>query len=322
MNKLQPFFKDFLGKLPVFLFCVLFISLHNKIFGMENNIIAVVILTGLFIFMRGDFGYKAPQAACAIVFLFLLMVTSAKLSLVHPVLGLVLNFITINLILILSCHDLTQGNHVPFLMGYLFCQGYDVTGQALTNRYVSIFAGSVIIALIYYLVNRKKENRRSMKNLFQELDIHSTRTQWYLRMSVTLTLTLFVCDLLNYPRSMWIGLAVLSLTTPFEDEHYARSRARIPAAILGTALFYILSVLIIPESLQPAIVLIAGFAAMFIQNYFIKSIYNSFSSLGAAIILFPTTDALMLRIVSNIIGTLIALVSYYLIRKLFHRSAA
>lgn len=317
MDKKKLIVKELLGKLPVFLFCVLFISMHNRIFGVENNIIAVVILTGLFIFMRGDFGYQTWEATGAIVFLFVLMTLSAKAALWNPFVGLLVNFVTISLILILSCHDLTQGNHVPFLMGYLFCQGYNVSGAAFGKRMISIVVGSCLIALIYYMVNRKKDQKRHMKDLFQEMDLHSTRTQWYIRMTVTLTLTLFVGNLLHYPRTMWIGLAVLSLTTPFEDEHYERSRSRIPAAILGTALFYVLFVLLIPEQYQAAVVLFAGFAAMFIQNYFVKSIYNSFSALGTAVILFPTADAMFLRVISNIIGTGIALVSYYLFRKLY-----
>lgn len=311
--------KEFISKLPVFIFCVLFISGYNHLFGPENNIIAVVILTGLFIFMRGDLGYKTIQATFAIIVLYLLMPISATIALMNPFWGLAVNFITIMLMLILSCHDLTQGNHVPFLMGYLFCQGYDVKGDAFANRMISMCIGAVLIAVIYYLINRKKEYRRTMKDLFKELNIHSTRTEWYIRMSVTLTITLFIGEILQYPRIMWIALAVLSLTTPFEDEHYGRSRARIPAAILGTVLFYVLFVCLIPEQFQPIIVLIAGFAAMFIQNYFIKSIYNSFSALGTAVILFPTADALQLRVLSNIIGTVVALASYYLFRQLFKR---
>lgn len=121
MEKMRHYSKEIFSKLPIFIFCVLFISMHNRIFGTENNIIAVVILTGLFLFMRGDFGYKAIQSSLSIIFLFLIMVICGKLALIHPLIGLPVNFIVIGLMLILSCHDLTQGNHIPFLMGYLFC---------------------------------------------------------------------------------------------------------------------------------------------------------------------------------------------------------
>ncbi|MDD2957621.1 MAG: FUSC family protein [Lachnospiraceae bacterium] len=319
MDKLKALRSELPGKALVFLFCVLFISFYKNIFGVENNIIAVVLLTGLFIFMRGDLGYQAKQAAPCIVLMFFLMVTGAKAALLNPFLGIIVNFVVIGLILVLSSHNLAGGNHVPFLMGYIFCQGYDVSGSAYGMRFLSVMLASLVIAAIYYFANRKREYSRSVRDLFQEMDIHSIRTQWYLRMAVTLTLVLFICEFIHYPRTMWVALAVLSLTTPFEEDQKARSRVRIPAAILGTALFYVLFVMLIPEQYQTIVVMIAGFMAMFIQNYFIKSIYNSFSSLGAAVILFPTTDALFLRVISNIIGTAAAVVSYFVFNVIFSR---
>lgn len=310
-EKINKIVKNFIGKLPIFIFCCLFISIHNQLFGAENNIVGVVILTGLFMFMRGDLGYKAKQAAIGIIFMYLLVAVSPRLSMMNPFLGLAVNFLSIGMIMILSSHDLSQGNHIPFLMSYVFCQGYNVSGAAYEKRVLSLILGAVIIAAIYYLINRKKEYKRTVLDLFQEMDIHSLRTQWDIRMSVTLTLTMFVGDLLNYSRTMWISLAVLSLTTPFGEEHRERGKARIPAAILGTAIFYILFVLLIPEQYQTIVVLLAGFVAMFIQNYFIKSIYNSFSSLGAAVLLFPTQDALILRVLSNVLGTVLAVISYF-----------
>ncbi|MDD3279731.1 MAG: FUSC family protein [Lachnospiraceae bacterium] len=319
MEKKKEWKSDFIGKIFVFLFCVLFIAFYKRIFGVENNIVAVVILTGLFILMRGDLGYHAKQASAAIVLMFLLMVTGAKLALIHPLLGILINFVVIGLILILSSHNLAGGNHVPFLMGYLFCQGYDVSGKVYGMRVLSVMLAALIIALLYYAANREKEYSRTIKDLFQEMNIHSIRTQWYLRMAVTLTLVMFVCELFHYPRTMWVALAVLSLTTPFEEDQKERSRVRIPAAILGTAIFYILFVVLIPEQYQTIIVMGVGFLAMFIKDYFIKSIYNSFSSLGAAVILFPTSDALMLRVISNMIGTVTAVVSYFVFNVIFRK---
>lgn len=311
--------KAIAAKLPIFLFCVLFISVHNHLFGTDNSIVGVIVLTGLFMFMRGNLGIQVGQASAAIAVMYALVAVAPKISLLHPAIGIIVNFFAILFILILSSHDLTQGNHVPFLMGYIFCQGYDVTGAVYGKRVLSLLLGGLVIAAIYYLINRKKEYRRNVKSLFAEFDIRSTRTQWYLRMAITLTVAMFVGQLANYPRTMWVSLAILSLTTPFGDEHASRGKARIPAAILGTAVFYILFVVVIPPQYQPAVVMLAGFLAMFIENYFIKSIYNSFSSLGAAVLLFPTKDALLLRVLSNIIGTLAAVASYFLFNLIFDR---
>ncbi len=130
---------------------------------------------------------------------------------------------------------------------------------------------------------------------------------------------MFVRDIVNYPRGMWVALTVLSLTMPFEEEHAHRSKARVPAAILGTVLFFILFEIIVPEQFQSIIVLLAGFLSMFITDYFIKSIYNSFSSLGAAVLIFPVKGAILLRIISNLIGTVISVVSYYIFNFIFSR---
>lgn len=316
-EKTKSVIKDIFGKLPIFIFCVVFIQLHNYFFGVDNSIIGVIILTGLFMFMRGNLGIDVRQASVSIFLMFIIVAFAPKLSLYNPFVGIAVNAISIALILILSSHDLTQGNHVSFMMGYIFCQGYDVNGGAYGKRVLSLVIGATIIAVLYYLINHKKSYRRNVMDLFKELDVHSTRTQWYIRMTVTLTMAMFIGQVLSYPRMMWVSLTILSLTTPFGDEHTNRGMARIPAAIIGTALFYILFSILIPESIQPIVVMLAGFMAMFIQNYFIKSIYNSFSSLGAAILLFSTKDAIILRIISNIIGTVSSVISYFLFNIIF-----
>lgn len=319
MEKVKLFLKDFLSKMPIFLFCVAFISVHNILFGTENSIICVIVLTGLFMFMRGDLGFRVEQASVSIFSFFVIMGIAAKVSVINPFLGIFVNFIVINLLLIISSHDLTQGNHVPFMMGYIFAQGYDVSGAIFGKRMISLCVGGLVIALLYYFINRKKEYKRNFKDLFREWNIYSIRTQWYIRMSVTLTIAMFIGDICNYPRTMWVTLTILSLTMPFGEEHKERGRVRIVAAILGTALFYILFQILIPVQYQSIVVMLAGFIAMFIQNYFIKSIYNSFSALGAAVLLFPTKDALLLRVGSNIIGTAVAVCSYGIFNIIFNK---
>lgn len=317
MKKFSKICKTVLSKLPIFIFCVLFISLHNLLFGEENSIIGVILLIGIFMFMRGDLGYNAKQAAVCIPLLFAIVAFAPRLASINPFVGLAVNLISFSLIMILSSHNIAMSNHVPFMMGYLFCQGYQVSGHSYSLRILSLVGGGVLIGIMYYLLNRKKTYKRNIADLFREISIHSTRTQWYIRLVITLTLVSFIGDMVSYPRTMWISLAVLSLTTPFATEHSYRAKARIPATILGVALFYLLFQVIIPEDYQQIIVMLAGFLSMFIGNYFVKSIYNSFSSLGAAVLIFSLGNSLLLRVASNIIGTVIAIVSYILFNVIF-----
>ncbi|MDO5294254.1 MAG: FUSC family protein [bacterium] len=309
--------KEVFVKFLVFLFCVAFISLNNYLLGESNNIAGVILLVGLFLLMKGDLGFDVSQASFSIVFMFAIIAFCPKLAAIHPLVGLFVNSISILLIMILSSHDVAMSNHTTFMLGYLFCQGYEVTGRDYALRVIGLIVGGILLALLYYLANQKKEYKRNIVDLFNELSVHSTRTRWYVKLTFLLSVTMFVCELLHYPRTMWISLTILSLTLPFEDDYKDRRKVRIPAAILGTAAFYILFELIVPVEYQAIFVMFAGFLAMFIQDYFLKCIYNSFSALGAAVLLFSTKGAIALRIVSNIIGTLIVIVGYFLFQTFY-----
>lgn len=314
MNKLV---KQAATKIPVFLFCVFYMSAHNKIFGQENSIVGVVFLIAFLTSFQNDFGYQTRQAVKTIPLLFLIVALGPKLSLMNPYFGLLINLVCILSILILCCHNVTMGNHVAYLMGYLMCQGYDVTGRAYLMRVLSLMSSAVIVMSIYYLMNRKRKYKRNIQDVFWEIDIHSTRTQWYSKLAITLSVVTFVGTLLQYPRIMWMNLVILSLVTPMEAEHKGRRISRIPATIFGTILFYMVFEQIVPEEYHQIIVLLAGFGSMFITSYFIKTVYNSFSALIAAALLFSTPTAMLLRVVSNILGVFIAVASNFIFNRFF-----
>ncbi|MDD3205279.1 MAG: FUSC family protein [Lachnospiraceae bacterium] len=268
--------------------------------------------------MQNNMGYQTKQATPMILVLFLIVAIGPKLSLMNPYIGLVVNVICIFSILVLSSHNITMSNHVAFMMGYLMCQGYDVSGVIYGKRVVSLLISAMIVMGMYYVMNRKKEYKRTLKDVFQEIDIHSTRTQWYIKLTLTICMVTFVGNLLHYPRIMWINLVILSLVTPLEEEHRLRRMSRVPATILGAILFFMVFEWWIPTEYHQIIILLAGFGSMFITSYFIKTIYNSFSALIAAVLLFSAKDAMVLRVISNLIGVAIAIVSSYLFQLFFN----
>ena len=135
----------------------------------------------------------------------------------------------------------------------------------------------------------------------------------------TLIPTMLVGDLLSIPKSMWVNLTVLSLMTPVEEELIHRRRLRVPATILGCVLFLTLFGWLIPQSYQTAVILLAGFLSMFITSYFIKTAYNSFSALVTATLLLPAHTAAATRIVNNLIGAAVTVVSLFFWNRLFRR---
>ncbi len=128
----------------VFLFCVLFINGYNWLCGTENSIVGVVLLMGILILLGADLGYRAGQASICIVVLFVILAFGPKLSLIHPVLGFIVNIVSLSAIMIFSGHDLSQSGNLPFTMGYIMLQGYDVTGIAFQKRWVSLLVGGML----------------------------------------------------------------------------------------------------------------------------------------------------------------------------------
>ena len=113
-NKGKKIVIEILKKLPVFLFCVLFINGYNWLCGQENSIVGVVLLMGVLILIGTNLGYDTKQAAACIVVLFAILAFAPKLSLLHPAIGLLVNIVALTTILIFSGHDLSQSGTLPF----------------------------------------------------------------------------------------------------------------------------------------------------------------------------------------------------------------
>lgn len=318
-KKIKQIRTEVIKKLPVFLFCVLFINGYNWLCGTENSIVGVVLLMGILILLGADLGYRAGQASICIVVLFVILAFGPKLSLIHPVLGFIVNIVSLSAIMIFSGHDLSQSGNLPFTMGYIMLQGYDVTGIAFQKRWVSLLVGGVIVALLYYAAHKKTTQKRTIKDLFLENRLESTRTQWYIRLVSTLCIVMLVGELVHFPKTMWIALTVLSLSTPLEAEYKNRMIRRVPATIIGSVVVFTLFETFVPTQYQVMIVLLAGFLSMFITSYFIKTIYNSFSALITAVLIFPADQAIGIRVLANLIGVAVALLSIIAFSMLFKR---
>ena len=303
---MKDFLKLLAPKFMVFLFCIAFMGGYTEFFGVENTTVGVTLLMGVLIFMESDFGFNLKQAVLSIPFMFMLMGISSKLALIDPFLGIFINFITIWVLLTISSHDTSFDNHITFLMGYVFCQGYDLDGELYLSRLLSLFLGSLLIAGVYYMIHKKKDYDLTIKQLFTAFDIYSLRTQWYLKLTVVLTATLFICDYFNFTQGVWMGLTVVSLMQPVDVEHTKRGKHRLPATIIGCVGFYLVFEYIVPPQYMIPVSMLMGFASMFANTYFIKNIFTAFNALIPAMLLFSPVDAIKIRLFANLAGVVIA----------------
>ncbi|WP_300023275.1 FUSC family protein [Oscillibacter sp.] len=311
--------KGIAGKLPVFLFCVLFINGYNTWFGKENSIVGVILLMGLLMFLKADFGIDAKYSAVLVPLLFVSMGLCAKLSAWNPLVGLVVDAVFLSAALLFTRLDATHSAYLPFFMGFLMLRGYDVTGELFVKRMVSLAVIGYVVGLLHFLGSRKTCGHAQPSALLRGLSLYGPWERWALSLTVTLLVTLLFGDLLSIPKSMWVNLTVLSLMMPIEDDLVRRRRLRIPATILGCVLFIALFGWLIPPDYQTAALLLAGFLSMFITSYFIKTVYNSFSALVTATLLLPAKAAVLTRIGNNLIGAAVALLSLFLFNRIFLR---
>ena len=116
--------KFVLSKVFLLLFCVIFISTYKSAYGVENNLVGVMLLTGLLIYMGSDFGYDAKYAAILIPTGFMVMGVLAKLSNINPFIGILINIAVMQGIFMISRGDKSNSVYLPFMMGYLMFKGH------------------------------------------------------------------------------------------------------------------------------------------------------------------------------------------------------
>ena len=216
-----------------------------------------------------------------------------------------IHFVCIMAILILSCHNVIMSNQSTFILGYLLLYGYDVTGHDYTLRIYGLLAGAVICSLVFYKNHRNRTFRRGFLHLFKEFHLFSTRSNWYLRLSIGISTAMLIGELANMPRVMWIGIATMSVLLPFSKDMKYRVQRRGPFNILGCMIFLLLH-MILPDSIFKWIGLIGGVGVGYSAGYAWQTVFNTFGALYIAESMFGLKTAIILRIVANVFGSLYA----------------
>lgn len=295
--------------LKVFLtvaFCMAVVSVFSALFGEENSTAGVVLLLFILTFRQTDFGIRAFHGALAMLMIFAFMLIGPHLS---NMLGPLPAFFTdtgcLLAILVLGCHNVIMYNQLILVLSYFMLQGYDVSGHAFYLRSAGLICGALFTALMYYAVHRKRHYKRTLLQLLGEFRLSASRSRWQLKMALGLSLCLLTARLLSLPRGMWIAFAAMSILLPFEKDGHYRIKRRVPFNIIGSIVFAAIYT-VLPPSFIPYIGLIGGIGVGFSASYMWQTIFNTFGALNMAAAAFGLGNAVFLRILTNIIGCLIA----------------
>ncbi|MDE6103786.1 MAG: FUSC family protein [Oscillospiraceae bacterium] len=239
-------------------FCTAFITLFSLIFGSSNSLAGLAVLLSIMAFRYSDFGIHSSHAIFCVFAVFGILAIGPKLANSAPIgLAFCINVICIMLLMLLGSHNVVMFNHSTFVLSYLLLQGYDVSGKAYKMRLIGLFVGAVITSVILYHNHRKITYKRSLKTLFQEFNLSSTRTRWQLRLTFSVSSVMLIAAVLGVPKAYWMGIAAMSVTFPFRNDLVKRVKYRGLGSIAGSILFLVVY-LLLPESCRSYMGIIGG----------------------------------------------------------------
>ena len=106
--------KSIFSNLLKLVFITLFVGVFSQIFGTNNSLTWVCVLIGTMMYWYMDIGINIKQAPFVIVLMFLQIGFSNKLAQINPVIGLIVNFITIFLIMYIPSAKPEYKAYMPF----------------------------------------------------------------------------------------------------------------------------------------------------------------------------------------------------------------
>ncbi|MEE0809993.1 FUSC family protein [Blautia sp.] len=301
------------------IFCMGFVMGFSAIFGDDNSIAGVVLLLFLMVFKNADFGIGMKDSLGVMGIIFAVLIVMPRLAnSFGPLAGMAINMGCIFLLAFLSCHNLLMFNQSTVVLGYLLLYGYDASGKTFALRSVGLLLGAAATMLVFYRGHKNRTYKRNIKDLFSEFDIHSSRTQWQIALALGVSSIMCVVELLDLPRSMWAGIAAMSVMLPFEKDSKVRTKGRIPGNVIGGIVFLILYIVLPPSFLSYAGI-IGGIGVGLSATYGWQSLFNSFGAMAVATSLIGLEGAIFFRIFHNICGSLYGQVFYKFFSKSLRR---
>lgn len=296
-------FKIFL----VMAFCMAFVIGYSKILGNDNSIVGVVVLLFVLVFRNVDLGFHTPHAIPSLIFIFIILAVGPRLSNTSNIfVELFVNTICIFLLMVLGCHNVVMSNQSTLVLSYLLLYGYDVSGDLYLKRLGGLALGALITGIIYYRKHNKKNYEIKFKNLIEEFNIQSSRTQWQLSLTICISSILFFAELINLPRAMWAGIAAMSILVPHTEIQKEKVKGRILGNILGAFLVCLIYTYC-PDSIYNNIGIIGGIGVGLSATYGFQSVFNTFGAISIAATFLGFPAAIFYRVFNNALGALYGL---------------
>lgn len=287
---------------------IISVSLCSAIFGSNNSLTWVGTIVAIMLYWDLNIGINKRQAPIIIFSLFIFTGIANRVAEINPILGMIINLISIFSITYLLSAKLEYKAYIPLILIYIFDQSNVAIGKDFYTRMISLALGGLITGIVYYFRHRNvKEEFKNIKEHIKDVDIISPRFIISLKMSIGVSIAILIGTLLGIQRTMWISISVMSLTQLEFETTKERFKHRIIYTIIGAVTFVLLFQVLIPEKYDALASIVLSYIYTFIESYKHKMIFITVSALSASMVIFDTTTAIATRIILIILGCILAI---------------
>lgn len=300
-------------------FAILFVSVFTLLFGSANSNAAVVIFCILLTTRFVHYGYRMQDNLRNMAIIYLIFALFPTVAIIFPpILRYFIHFFALITILVMACDEPQMGNCGLYGFCYVFLTGAPVSGRDFYLRVIEMLVGYLLCALILYHNHQKKEIKRTFQDVLKEGGLHNKKFCWQLRIALGVSTCMLIADLMHLPRTMWVGLACVSVMSPYTDDTKSRAKNRILGILIGSALFFVLHPLW-PQSLIHFFGPLSGLCVGICATYRWSTVFNCFGALLSATTLYGLYQAVPLRIFNNIFGCLYGVFFAWIFTALINR---
>lgn len=154
-----------LSKTIIFIIIIGFIVIFKTLFGEENTLIGVSVITATLMLLERDLTLSPFKYFVSFTTINLLLGILSFIASLNIWFGLICNFIALFIVGYLFSHELKKPIYVPFGLLYLFMVSTKISIDELPRRLTSLIFGAAFIMLVQLLLNKNKLQKISNKNI-------------------------------------------------------------------------------------------------------------------------------------------------------------
>lgn len=290
-----------------FSFNVGFSYFFQILFGIENILPSVAMCVGFTMIPGTDLGIRPLPMAITTFVLYVGSGIAAQAALLTPWAALPVNFLFTILILVLSTEPRLMKTSISFLLCFIFCQANPVPPEAFPMRLASLLTGSAIVAAGILIWWKKKHYGTNGRTFREQAKLCAKNHGYMMRMSLGLSIAMFIGMALHFTRPLWISIVVMSLTQIELTETVHRIKYRALATIVGGIIFTAVFAILVPRQYALVVILLIGYLSFFTTEYKYTQIANAICALNASLVLLDPGAALGTRFLCLAAGILIVL---------------